>query len=368
MTTPPFQVYAVGGCVRDELLRAHGIAAKTGDRDWVVVGARPEDLTARGFTPVGADFPVFLHPQTHEEYALARTERKTAAGYHGFSFHASPDVTLEEDLRRRDLTINAMARDAQGHLIDPYGGERDLAAHVFRHVSAAFSEDPVRILRLARFAARLPMFTVAPETMELLRSMVNNGEADALVPERVWAELSRGIMEKTPSRMFVVLEECGYWPRAFGAIALSSEKLAKLDHAASAQAPLTVRFALLVEGLTEKDARTMLHALRATNEVIELCALYCRLGAQLEHAKTPPEAARVLEQSDCLRRPERFADFVQAVELSTGRSQERWRHLAQAWSAVDAGAVARTQKDPRSIATAIKAARVAALTAAWPAA
>src|SRR5688572_14962025 len=194
--------YVVGGAVRDELL-----GRPVNDHDWVVVGATPQQMVDRGFLPVGKDFPVFLHPQTKEEYALARTERKTAPGYHGFAFHADPGVTLEEDLARRDLTINAMARAADGRLVDPFGGQDDLRAKRLRHVSPAFAEDPVRILRLARFAARFGDFEVAPETLALMRQMVASGEVDALVPERVWQELSRGLMEAHPSKMFEVLRD-----------------------------------------------------------------------------------------------------------------------------------------------------------------
>src|SRR5258706_4271699 len=203
------KTYRVGGSVRDELL---GLAVE--DHDYVVVGADPAEMTRLGFKPVGADFPVFLHPQTHEEYALARTERKTGPGYKGFAFHAAPDVTLEDDLRRRDLTINAMARAEDGTLVDPHGGEKDLRAGLLRHVSDAFAEDPVRILRVARFAARFG-FAIAPETLALMRRMVESGEADALVPERVWQELARGLMEKRPSRMVAVLRECGALARVF---------------------------------------------------------------------------------------------------------------------------------------------------------
>ena len=196
--------YLVGGAVRDALL-----GLPEGDRDWVVVGAQSQELLDAGYLQVGRDFPVFLHPQTREEHALARTERKTAAGYRGFEVHADPSVTLEDDLLRRDLTINAIAQDEAGALIDPHGGQRDLADKVLRHVSEAFVEDPVRILRLARFAARFDGFTVAIETMALMRRMVDSGEVDALVPERVWQELARGLMEATPSRMFIVLRACG---------------------------------------------------------------------------------------------------------------------------------------------------------------
>ncbi len=198
------QTYVVGGAVRDELL---GFAVK--DKDFVVVGSTPEAMLAAGFKPVGKDFPVFLHPKTHDEYALARTERKTAKGYKGFVVHASPEVTLEEDLARRDLTINAIAKDDAGKLIDPFNGLADIQAKILRHVSDAFAEDPVRILRAARFAARFTDFNVAPATMILMRQMVEAGEVDALVSERVWQELAKGLMEEKPSRMFDVLRECG---------------------------------------------------------------------------------------------------------------------------------------------------------------
>jgi tRNA nucleotidyltransferase/poly(A) polymerase len=204
------RIFIVGGAVRDRLL-----GLPVADRDYVVVGATPAEMVAQGYQPVGKDFPVFLHPQTHEEYALARTERKSGHGYKGFKVYAAPDVTLEEDLRRRDLTINAMAEDEAGALVDPYGGQRDLAEKVFRHVSEAFAEDPVRILRVARFAARFTDFSVAPETTGLMRQMVDDGEVDALVPERVWQEVARGLMEAQPSRMFRVLRDCGALARLF---------------------------------------------------------------------------------------------------------------------------------------------------------
>ena len=206
--TPTFKIYVVGGAVRDALM---GLPVK--DRDYVVVGATPEQMKAAGFIPVGKDFPVFLHPKTREEYALARTERKTGLGYKGFEVHASPEVTLEDDLARRDLTINAMALDEQGCLIDPYGGKSDLEHKVLRHVTQAFCEDPVRILRLARFAARLNDFQIATETLALCRHMVDLGEVDALVPERVWQELERGLQTRHPARMAQVLVDCGAWPR-----------------------------------------------------------------------------------------------------------------------------------------------------------
>jgi len=204
------KTYIVGGAVRDRLL-----GLPVADRDYVVVGATPDEMIALGYQPVGKDFPVFLHPVTHEEYALARTERKAGHGYKGFKVYAAPEVTLEQDLLRRDLTVNAIAEDENGSLIDPYGGQRDLAARVFRHVSAAFAEDPLRILRVARFAARFEDFSVAPETIALMRQMVDSGEIDALVPERVWQEIARGLMEAQPSRMFHVLRDCGALARLF---------------------------------------------------------------------------------------------------------------------------------------------------------
>src|SRR5580698_2811988 len=259
-------IYAVGGAIRDELL---GVPVQ--DRDYVVVGATPEQMVAQGYRPVGKDFPVFLHPQTHEEYALARTERKTAAGYHGFQFFYAPDVTLEEDLARRDLTINAMARQLQpdgtliGPVIDPFNGQGDLQARVFRHVSDAFIEDPVRTLRIARFAARFTDFTVAPQTLELMRKMVSAGEVDALVPERVWQELSRGLMEARPSRMFEVLRECGALARILPEVArlwgvpqradyhpevdTGVHVMMVLDYAARRGYGLGVRFAALTHDL-----------------------------------------------------------------------------------------------------------------------
>src|SRR5262245_48501574 len=247
------KAYIVGGAVRDRLL---GLPAS--DRDWVVVGSTPQQMLDAGFKPVGRDFPVFLHPDTHEEYALARTERKSARGYHGFTFHAAPDVTLEQDLARRDLTVNAIALDPDSErLVDPFGGQRDLEAGVLRHVSDAFAEDPVRLLRLARFAARWPTFTVAPETQALLRRLVDSGEVDALVAERAWQELSRGLVEVRPSRMFDVLRECGALARLAPALDgwlrdddARARLMPVLDGGSAASLPL--RFACLCHGL---DAR-----------------------------------------------------------------------------------------------------------------
>lgn len=352
------QIYLVGGAVRDALL---GLLVK--DRDWVVVGGTPEALIAQGFLPVGKDFPVFLHPQTHEEYALARTERKTAPGYHGFNVHAAPDVTLEQDLARRDLTFNAIAVDASaiGHdgrfdadnaaLVDPYGGRQDLLNKVFRHVTLAFREDPVRILRVARLAARFADFTVAPETMQLMREMVQAGEADHLVAERVWQELLRGLMENTPSRMFAVLRECSALERLLPEvnqlwgvpqradyhpeIDTGVHLMMVLDMSARLQTSLPVRFACLThdlgKGTTAPDVlpRHIGHELRSARLLQEVCKRLrvpteCRELANVvarEHGNIHRSAdlnaaavVRLLERCDAFRKPQRFADVLLACE------------------------------------------------------
>ncbi len=338
--------YLVGGAVRDALL---GLAV--GDRDWVVVGADPDRLRAAGYIAVGRDFPVFLDPETREEHALARTERKTGPGYHGFEFHADPSVTLEDDLARRDLTINAIAQDESGALIDPHGGQRDLADKVLRHVSPAFAEDPVRILRLARFAARFVDFSVAAETEALMREMVRAGEVDALVPERVWQELSRGLMEKKPSRMFEVLRECGalarvlpevdrlwgvpqradYHPEVDTGVHL----MMVLDMAARLDAGLAVRYACLGLDLGKAEtpaevlpkhirheersvrlARQLSERLRVDNACRSLAEVVAREHGNVHRSSEFGAAAivRLLERCDALRRPKRFADLLLACE------------------------------------------------------
>jgi len=340
------QTYMVGGAVRDALL-----GLPVNDHDWVVVGATPEEMVNAGYLPVGRDFPVFLHPETREEYALARTERKTGRGYHGFAFHAEPGVTLEDDLARRDLTINAMAQDGEGRLIDPFGGQMDLRARVLRHVTEAFREDPVRILRLARFAARFADFSVAPETMELMRGMVDAGEADALVPERVWQELARGLMEHRPSRMFEVLRECGalerllpevdrlwgvpqraeYHPEVDTGVHL----MMVLDMSARLQASLPVRFACLTHDLgkgttpasvlpkhighEERSARLLKavsRRLRVPTECHELAEVVAREHGNIHRSEEFGAAAvvRLLERCDAFRKPQRFAEVLLACE------------------------------------------------------
>ena len=399
--------YVVGGAVRDELL---GLGAA--DRDWVVVGATPQLLLDQGYRPVGKDFPVFLHPSTGEEVALARTERKVGVGYHGFTFHAAPEVTLEQDLARRDLTINAIARAADGTLIDPFGGQADLQRGVLRHVSDAFVEDPVRLLRLARLAARFGRFTVADETMALLRRMVDDGEVDALVPERVWQELSRGLMTERPSRMFEVLRACGalerllpevdrLWgvpqpPQHHPEVDTGVHLMLVLDMAARLRAPLPVRWACLVHDLgkgstpreqwprhighesrSAKLAQAMAERLRVGNDCKELADVVAREHGHL-HASAPLGAAallRLFERCDAIRRPDRFAAVLLACECDArGRTglqdrpyepARRLPPLLQAALQVDTAAVAaaaaQAGRQGPEIGAAIQAARIAAL-------
>jgi tRNA nucleotidyltransferase (CCA-adding enzyme) len=316
------KTYAVGGAVRDELL-----GLPVADRDYVVVGATPEDMIERGFKPVGKDFPVFLHPQTHEEHALARTERKVGRGYKGFAVYAAPDVTLEQDLERRDLTINAMARDEQGRLVDPFGGARDLERGVLRHVSPAFVEDPVRILRVARFAARFG-FSVAPETLELMRTMVENGEADALVPERVWQEFSRGLMEPRARSMFGVLARCGLLARLLPELPLAyrdgepandaARALERsLECAGAGGATLAERYALVLAGAPGADAAAgVCERLRVPSECRDLALLWHRHGRAVSAAQVAGAAGQLamLEGADAFRRPERLASLLRTCE------------------------------------------------------
>jgi tRNA nucleotidyltransferase (CCA-adding enzyme) len=361
------KIYVVGGAVRDELL---GRPVK--DRDYVVVGASPEEMIRQGYKPVGRDFPVFLHPATHEEYALARTERKTARGYHGFEFRAAPDVTLEQDLARRDLTINAIARDADGRLFDPHHGADDLRAGVLRHVSPAFAEDPVRILRVARFAARYG-FRVAPETMALMRGMAQSGEADALVPERVWQELASGLMEERPSRMFEVLRECGALARAMPEIdALWDEEetahaaMAALDDAARLQASLPARFAALSRLLDPLAVESLANRLKVPADCRELALLAARhANTVLDAAELDPQSTlELLNTVDAWRRPERFGELLAASFAGVSdesASQARLQRARAAAAAVDAGRIARASSGTSEIRGNLDAARLEAI-------
>ena len=322
----PVKVYLVGGAVRDTLL-----GRPVTDRDWVVVGATPQEMTALGFRPVGKDFPVFLHPQTHEEYALARTERKTALGYHGFVFNTAPDVTLAQDLARRDLRINSIAQDEAGQLIDPFGGQQDLQRKLLRHTSGAFAEDPVRILRVARFAARLPDFTLAPETLQLMQDMVERGEVDALVPERVWQELAIGLMEEHPARMVDVLQQAGALARL-----VAAPDTRALTAAAQNGASLQVRYASWC--LANNLGRRLLP--RVPKECADLLDLAQRqaprvLGCQQLDA---PELLKLLTQCDGFRRPQRFDNLLRCIEYVHARgapveTATSCAHLRQALAA-----------------------------------
>ncbi|HWI38637.1 MAG TPA: multifunctional CCA tRNA nucleotidyl transferase/2'3'-cyclic phosphodiesterase/2'nucleotidase/phosphatase [Burkholderiales bacterium] len=342
------RTYVVGGAVRDELL---GLPVQ--DRDHVVVGSTPQEMERLGYKPVGKDFPVFLHPETHEEYALARTERKSGRGYKGFTVHASPEVTLEEDLQRRDLTINAMAKADDGTIIDPFGGRNDLKKRILRHVSDAFVEDPVRILRTARFAARFG-FSIAPETLALMKRMVDSGEADYLVPERVWQEFSKGLMEDEPERMFELLEATGAQQKLFP----------ELRERVGISGSLPVRFARLAWPLKESEVQALCERLKPPGEVRELALLACRNRVALRASRlaTPQALLELLRRADGLRRPERFQQLVEVAQrdvpvVDTGRLER----ALEAASAVDAGAIAAAADDPKRIPQLIDAARVQAI-------
>ena len=365
--------YLVGGSVRDELL---GLPVQ--DRDYVVVGADPEEMVKRGFRPVGADFPVFLHPETHEEDARARTERQTAPGYQGVTFHADRGVTLEQDLKRRDLTINAIAKADDGTLIDPHGGAKDLKAGVLRHVSEAFAEDPVRILRVARFAARFG-FVVAPETEKLMERMVQAGEADALVPERVWQEIARGLMEKEPSRMIAVLRECGALARVMPEVDESFDRpdvpealVARVDRAAARGYALAVRFALLVLDLEVDAATRLVERVNAPNDCRDLALLTIQAREVVHTCFADAESTlAVLERADGFRRPERIDRLLEVAEcdvhVDSPESFAPRRQLRRALEAarkVDAGRIAK--ENPGDVAEAIRRARLVAIAALQP--
>jgi tRNA nucleotidyltransferase (CCA-adding enzyme) len=380
------EVYLVGGAVRDRLL---GLPVH--ERDWVVVGARPEDLEREGYLPVGREFPVFLHPQTKEEHALARLERKTSPGYRGFITQFSPDVTLEEDLKRRDLTINAMAEGSSGEIIDPYGGQRDLHARVLRHVSDAFVEDPVRILRLARFAARFARlgFTVAEETLNLMRQMVTSGEVDALVPERVWQETERALGESRPDVFFQTLRDCGALavifpeldalygvpqpPKWHPEIDTGIHVMLAVRYAANIGAPTSVRFAVLMHDLgkaiTPKEqwpshrgheeagvplVEALCQRLRVPNGLRELAVLGARHHAVIHRAAElrPDTMLKLFESTDAFRRPERFAELLLVCESDargrTGLENQPYPQAEYLRRARDAAAAAQLSDEERA--------------------
>jgi tRNA nucleotidyltransferase (CCA-adding enzyme) len=413
------QVYLVGGAVRDALM---GLPVR--DRDWVVVGATPQQMLDQGFTQVGRDFPVFLHPQTHEEYALARTERSTGPGYHGFAVHAGPGVTLEEDLARRDLRINAMALPIQclrpdnsfdsSAVIDPFHGFEDVRTRVLRHITPAFGEDPVRILRVARFAARFSGFQVAPQTQELMRQMVEAGEADHLVAERVWQEIARGLMEHHPARLFEVLRDCGalkrllpevdgLWgvpqsPQHHPEVDCGVHVMMVLEMAARLEASLPVRFACLTHDLGKAttppdvlprhighEARSvrllkgLCQRLRPPQECAELAEVVAREHGNIHRSAdlTPDATLRLLERCDALRKPQRMAEALLACECDArgrlGFQDAAYPQRLRLWEALQsalsvetaplaAAAAARGAKGPE-VGAAIRQARLAAMAA-----
>lgn len=398
------KVYAVGGSVRDALL---GLPVQ--DRDFVVVGATPDQMIAAGYTPVGKDFPVFLHPRTHEEYALARTERKTAPGYKGFVFHTEDNVTLEDDLVRRDLTINAIAQADDGSLTDPFNGQADIAARVFRHVSPAFAEDPVRILRVARFAARFADFSVAPETNQLMQKMVEEGEVDALVPERVWQEIARGLMEQKPSRMFEVLRACGalrrilpeldaLWgvpqpPKWHPEVDTGIHIMLVIDYAARQGYNLPIRFAALThdlgkgvtpsaawpshhghEGLGAELVGQVCERLKAPGECRDLAVMTAREHGNVSRVEQlrAETVVSLMERCDAFRKPQRFVDMLYASACDyfgrTGFETRPFPQLAYFQAAlaaaqtVNGGQIAQAYLgQPQQIPIAIRAARIDAI-------
>ncbi|MDP2152962.1 MAG: multifunctional CCA addition/repair protein [Methylotenera sp.] len=397
------QTYIVGGAVRDELL---GYPIK--DKDYIVVGSTPEQMVAAGFRPVGKDFPVFLHPKTHDEYALARTERKTAKGYKGFVVHASPEITLEQDLARRDLTVNAIAKNEAGELVDPFHGIDDIKSKTLRHVSDAFVEDPVRILRIARFSARLADFNIAPETLSLMQQMVEAGEVDALVAERVWQELAKGLMERKPARMFEVLRLCGalkriipeldkLWgvpqpPQHHPEVDTGVHVMMVIDYAAQQAFSLPVRFAALMhdlgKGTTPKEilprhigheergvhlVKDVCKRLRVPNDCKELAVMVAKFHGKLYQSleMRPSTLLEFLIQLDAIRQPERFNEFLLACEAdSRGRTglencptpaADLMRKVLAAASSVDAGAVAKAYSDTEKIKVAVFEARLQAI-------
>ncbi len=368
----------MGGAVRDALL-----GEPAGERDWVVVGGTAETLLARGYRQVGKDFPVFLHPETHEEYALARTERKSAPGYTGFEVCADPTVTLEEDLKRRDLTINAIAQHADGHLVDPYGGQQDIESRLLRHVSPAFREDPVRILRLARFAARFHRlgFTVDATTTELLREMVNDGEAAALVPERVWRETERALATDNPEVFFQVLHACGALAIVFPELAAAprggdalSHGADALTHAALCTSDTEIRFAALLHSLGD-EVQTLCARLGAPNRYRDLALAVARHSATLRSplALEPEAVIDLLEQTDALRRADRFEKLVTASEVinrnadaqsdhNPGKNSADLLRLYRSTAHAVTAAELANEHSGAALGQALRAARVAAIT------
>ena len=342
------KIYQVGGAVRDRLL---GLPVH--DIDYVVVGSSVEEMLANGFRPVGSHFPVFLHPQTQHEYALARTERKTAPGHQGFVFHADPSIQLEDDLKRRDLTINAMAQEVNasgelvGHLIDPYQGKVDLEQGIFRHLSDAFSEDPLRVLRVARFAARFPTFTIAPETLAIMKHMVSKDELKTLSKERIWQELARALRSQAPERFIDVLEECGaleeIWPTAFTVqwrnISSRKEMRAQLNQVVAIHPEIDKRLAILLKKLKPVEISTWGGELRVPNEITEYCFAVAEFEACHEFVLSPQIVLDLFNRTDVWRKPARFTEVMKLFE-SIGVGVANWSKLVNAALLVDGGQIA----------------------------
>ena len=342
------KTYQVGGAVRDRLL---GLPVH--DIDYVVVGSSVKEMLGNGFRPVGSHFPVFLHPQTQHEYALARTERKTAPGHQGFVFHADPSIQLEDDLKRRDLTINAMAQEVNasgelvGHLIDPYQGTVDLEQGIFRHLSDAFSEDPLRVLRVARFAARFPTFTIAPETLAIMKHMVNKDELKTLSKERIWQELARALRSQAPERFIDVLEECGaleeIWPTAFTVqwrnISSRKEMRAQLNQVVAIHPEIDKRLAILLKKLKPVEISTWGGELRVPNEITEYCFAVAEFEACHEFVLSPHIVLDLFNRTDVWRKPARFTEVMKLFE-SIGVGVANWSKLVNAALQVDGGQIA----------------------------
>ena len=359
------EIYRVGGAVRDSLLK---LPVK--EQDWVVVGATPAEMQALGFRQVGRDFPVFLHPQTGEEYALARTERKQGNGHTGFVCHSAIDVTLEQDLQRRDLTINAMAETPDGNIIDPYGGRKDLDNRVLRHVSPAFAEDPLRVLRVARFFARLqPLgFQIAAETLALMTAISHSNELQTLAGERIWKELEKALGEKHPSGFFLTLEQCGALERLLPELSPPDPAtMARLDHAASTGTDPAVLFSLLPATLSPGDAEALLNRLNAPRRFRDLALLVNRHGQDGLQPLSAEKALQLIQAADAFRRPQRWQQLLQACEL-LGASKRTINTLVQAWQAVQQISpqpfIDRGLRGP-AIARALHQARLAALQGLW---
>ncbi len=342
------KTYQVGGAVRDRLL---GLPVH--DIDYVVVGSSVKEMLGNGFRPVGSHFPVFLHPQTQHEYALARTERKTAPGHQGFVFHADPSIRLADDLKRRDLTINAMAQEVNasgelvGHLIDPYRGKVDLEQGIFRHLSDAFSEDPLRVLRVARFAARFPTFTIAPETLAIMKYMVSKDELKTLSKERIWQEIARALRSQAPERFIDVLEECGaleeIWPTAFTVqwrnMSSRKEMLAQLNQVVAIHPEIDKRLAILLKKLKPVEISTWGGELRVPNEITEYCFAVAEFEACHEFVLSPHIVLDLFNRTDVWRKPARFTEVMKLFE-SIGVGVANWSKLVNAALQVDGGQIA----------------------------